>query len=102
MIQVLIMKGADVLQKNRSEDTPEEFAILLNQPWCRTFDKIAMVPVLEEERLRIEHVEEQRRIALEIAFFMGKHPRMGDQSKLNGLDSELMHIIWKCVNGNIL
>jgi hypothetical protein len=91
MIQELIMHGANVLKKNVLGRTPEQLAILQNEPWRRTPDTIEMIPVLKRERDRLDMIQEQRRIA----FAMGMHDRLGDRSKLKWLDEDLLRLIWQ-------
>lgn len=89
MIRELIMNGCDVMHKNNLGNTPEQCAIRRNQPMRGTEDIVAIIPILREERLRLEKIEEERCIA----FCMGNHPRVSGESNIRGLEDEVLRMI---------
>ena len=91
MIKEFIMYGCDIMQKNDDGNTPEQFAILMDKKWYRTEDTFAMIPILIEERLRLERIEEQR----QIAFCMGNHPRLSRDQWMREFDEHLFHMVWR-------
>jgi hypothetical protein len=107
MIRVLIMNGADSQQQDRQGHTPEECAIIIKSNtrqkmkhsihtnWlCPGSNEI--ISVLQENRVKLEKIAEQRRIA----FAMGQHDHLGSGSILNSLHPELMSEMFYAYNAS--
>jgi hypothetical protein len=91
MIQQLIRWGANVLQQDIKGDTPEQCA--KNDGLCPQVlmpGQHYLITILEEKRHNIEEIARERRQA----FSMAWHERLGRDSNVNGIDPDLIDIIW--------